>query len=460
MAAGACENFAHRKVYQQGQYIDVTSDMWFYNNVKTAFEAGLMSGNSPNTFNPRGNITYAEAITIAARLHSIYTTNREFTYNGKPWYQGYVDYAIKNGLITGPYSDYSAPATRVEFAIILSHAFPEEEFTPINQVDSIPDLPTWYGYEDTLLLYRAGILTGNDSNGTFAPLSYIERSAVAAIVSRMVDKDLRIEFSPITNVPESDEKPEESVSTQKRTIEISPHEKDLYVEGELTLKADIFPDDGLESVQWYSSNQDVAKVENGIVTGLSVGRVTITAQYGSSTDQCELSVIEKPKPSEQLLNYLNEQIPNRIETPMGDYDIEIKVIQNTSSSFANDFEIRTLPRTGSFPWYSLTHSITHSEEEKEETLHIFQEFQKSIYEVASELFPDKKLCGGYYYSWYKYPYLQVGYESERALSWTNYNGDILFPDDNTGYKSGENYYLTNITQFHWSTRWDDYVFEE
>lgn len=33
-------------------------------------------------------------------------------------------------------------------------------------------------------LYRAGVLTGNDSAGTFTPSASIERSAVAALVTR------------------------------------------------------------------------------------------------------------------------------------------------------------------------------------------------------------------------------------------------------------------------------------
>lgn len=312
MAAGACENFAHRKVYQQGQYTDVTSDMWFYNNVKTAFEAGLMNGNSPNTFNPRGNITYAEVVTIAARLHSIYTTNREFTYNEKPWYRGYADYAIKNGMISRDYSDYSAPATRAEFAAIMSRAFPLDEYVTINQISGIPDVPTWESYYDNVIrLYRAGILTGNDTSGTFAPNSYIERSAVAAIVSRMADRELRVTFtlsatpgSGTVTEPIEPIKPEEPVRPVERSIEVSPKEGELFVGDSLKLSAAVYPDDGQETVQWISSDQDVAIVDNGFVRGIAAGTAVITAMYGSAADRCVLTVRpDEIDPSPQVIYY-------------------------------------------------------------------------------------------------------------------------------------------------------------
>ena len=41
-------------------------------------------------------------------------------------------------------------------------------------------------------LYQAGVLTGNDEAGTFAPMTNIKRSEVAAIVNRMMHAENRI----------------------------------------------------------------------------------------------------------------------------------------------------------------------------------------------------------------------------------------------------------------------------
>jgi len=50
------------------------------------------------------------------------------------------------------------------------------------------------------------------------------------------------------------------------------------------LTATVLPDNAADkSVTWTSSNESVAIVDNGSVTGVSVGNATITAQAGDCT---------------------------------------------------------------------------------------------------------------------------------------------------------------------------------
>lgn len=190
------DNFKVVNPYQQDQFPDVSIDDWFFENVVTAYAMGLMKGNANGTFNPNGSVTIAEAVAIAARLHSIYTTGTENFVQGTPWYQVYADYAYQKGIFSGAYTLNNAnePATRWEFAMILASALPEEAYEAINTVadEAIPDvsLADTYG-PDVYKLYRAGITIGSDSNGTFNPESSIRRSEVAAIVTRMAQPDLR-----------------------------------------------------------------------------------------------------------------------------------------------------------------------------------------------------------------------------------------------------------------------------
>lgn len=65
---------------------------------------------------------------------------------------------------------------------------PEEALEEINSVDSgsITDIPAGAEYEGAAYkLYRAGILTGSDAQGSFQPQSTITRSEVASIAARM-----------------------------------------------------------------------------------------------------------------------------------------------------------------------------------------------------------------------------------------------------------------------------------
>jgi uncharacterized protein YjdB len=188
---GNMSNFKKSKTYTSGMFSDVNESQWYgYTQQKVianAYEYGLMQG-SGNTFNPTGNMTIAEAVTIAARVHHIYNGGTgEFT-QGSPWYQVYVDYAIGNGIIgTGTFSDYNKAATRAEMAFIFSSALPSAEFAAQNTVNSLPDVNNSTPYYSTIImLYKAGIVAGSDNIGTFNPGSNITRAEASAIISRVI----------------------------------------------------------------------------------------------------------------------------------------------------------------------------------------------------------------------------------------------------------------------------------
>ena len=205
-AAGGMEHFQTAEQYQSGQFIDVAPGAWYAPSVETAYELGLVKGSGAETFSPAGNITVGSDLALACRLHSIYDTGSGTFQQGNPWYQVYVDYAVRNGIITqGQFTDYNANATRREFAVILAHALPETALEAINQVpdNGIPDVPVGAeGWEEIYRLYRAGVLTGSDSAGTFAPGSTIDRASVAAIVSRMAVPTLRVTLQQPEPEPE------------------------------------------------------------------------------------------------------------------------------------------------------------------------------------------------------------------------------------------------------------------
>jgi hypothetical protein len=186
-------NFKAANSYRQGQFADVPAAAWYANNVKKAYEFGLVKGVSNTSFNPDGNITIAETIALASRLNSIYNTGKATFQQSSPWYKVYVDYAADKGIIyENQYEDMTVKATRAQFAIILANALPDSALKSKNNITDIPDVPVYAEYASAVYkLYNAGVLTGNDKYGTFAPDTNIQRSAVAAIVTRMADEALR-----------------------------------------------------------------------------------------------------------------------------------------------------------------------------------------------------------------------------------------------------------------------------
>lgn len=191
-------NFKEVNHYQEGQFSDVSASHWYYENVRKAYTLGLMKGMGDGTFLAEGEVTVAEAVALAARLHSIYHNgNGDIPQDEPLWYAAYVTYAQDNGITSHGYDDYDRSCTRAEFAELLAHALPQEALGEINPIEknSIPDVPTSYIYADEVyLLYRAGVLTGMDADFSFLPNEPILRSEAAAVMTRMADTRLRMEL--------------------------------------------------------------------------------------------------------------------------------------------------------------------------------------------------------------------------------------------------------------------------
>ena len=194
--AGSMSNFVKTRTYTPGMFADVDENQWYgYNQQKVianAYEYGLMQG-SGNTFNPTGNMTIAEAITVAARVYHIYKGGNGVFTQGSTWYQVYVDYAITNNIIgAGTFSDYNKAATRAEMAYIFSNALPAVEFAAQNTVNALPDVSSSTPYYSAIImLYKAGVVAGSDTQGTFSPANNITRAEAAAIISRVILPNVR-----------------------------------------------------------------------------------------------------------------------------------------------------------------------------------------------------------------------------------------------------------------------------
>ena len=323
LAAGkGLSNFQKSAAYTAGTFTDVPASTWYTENVKTAYELGLMKGTSSVAFSPDGNITVGSAIALACRLHSIYETGGANFIQGNPWYQVYVDYALKNGIITqGQFTNYDAVATRRQFAAILAKALPEEALEEKNTVEdgTIPDLAAGSAnYDDIYLLYRAGILTGSDSKGTFVPESTITRSSVAAIVSRMAMPQLRqsvtMKVVPATKLTMN----QTSLTLEEgktSTLTVTPSPADATV----------------TNVTWKSSNTSVATVDNGKVTAVKKGSATITATTANGVKAtCKVTVT--PAPVEVTGVSLNKSTMSLAEGTTGRLTATVKPSDATNDS--------------------------------------------------------------------------------------------------------------------------------
>ena len=177
------------------KFTDVTDSLWHYPYVCYAVKNGLVNGRSETIYAPDANLSIAEAIKLAACMHQLYNNGSVTLVNdATTWYKSYLDYATQNDIVTKTYNDYNASITRSEFVAIFYAALPVSQYTQKNAVgdNTIPDVKlTAANASQIYTFYRAGILAGSDSYGTFYPNNNIKRSEVAAILTRMFEKDAR-----------------------------------------------------------------------------------------------------------------------------------------------------------------------------------------------------------------------------------------------------------------------------
>ena len=193
-----------------GGFRDVNQNAWYFKYLDTAVSSGLINGRGDGRFSPDDDITGAEAVKLAACISQLLSDGSVTLTNGSPWYASYMEYAVEKGLIAAELDEYgiSAPVSRSDLMDMLCRAIPQAQRTEINSIpdDSIPDLFTSAPYRDNVYtLYRMGIVTGANKRGACLPDECISRAEVAALVARIVSKDLRVGFSleaPASDLPE------------------------------------------------------------------------------------------------------------------------------------------------------------------------------------------------------------------------------------------------------------------
>lgn len=180
----------------KGNFKDVKNTAWYADYVKTAYEMGIINGSSDTSFSPDSTLTIYAVVKMASVINYYYNGGKDENYfaakKGQKWYEPYVDYAKDTFLGDYRIGDGNMPAERMFVAYVFYNCLPSSEYPSIRYVENIPDVNKSSKYYKSIsALYEAGVLTGNDSKGTFTPRSHIKRSETAAIMARVIDSSLR-----------------------------------------------------------------------------------------------------------------------------------------------------------------------------------------------------------------------------------------------------------------------------
>ena len=271
--------FQKKQEYKDGQFADVPAKQWYAAEVKSAYELGFMNGQSDTAFAPDGNVTVAEGITMASRVHASYNSKTIAEKAGGKWYDMYVAYATENGLIKeGQFTNYDRNIMRYEMAQMFADSMPADYFAAKNDIKDIPDVKeSEEYYDDLMMLYKAGVVLGSDDYGNFFATNPIKRSETAAIINRVALPANRKEG---TLKEYGDRNPAVYLIEDEKMTR--PPRNVIYIASGWTFEN---PSNSLREKKDYSFNvmQDVSDTQRAIIRKeiptVKTGKLTLEAYY-------------------------------------------------------------------------------------------------------------------------------------------------------------------------------------
>ena len=181
-------------------YKDVKDTDWFYDDVRTVYEKGLMTGVDKVTFAPGQNLTRDQFAVILWRAEGSPKMDYEEKFadvaEGE-WYTDAVLWANENGIATG-YADTGLFGTadsisREQVAVMLyryakSKGCDVDEKAKLDGVYDDADDISAYAKEAMEWAVGAGIIKGKDGQNILAPQGNTNRAETATLISRFFQK--------------------------------------------------------------------------------------------------------------------------------------------------------------------------------------------------------------------------------------------------------------------------------
>lgn len=177
-------------------FTDVNPNSWFYDEVRFAYENGLMGGDGyPTVFNPDGKTTRAMLVTVLYRLEGEPEAGVP-DFSDVPegqWYTAPVAWAAANGIVTGSGGrfDPTGAITRQDFAAILYRyarsckgydAGGRADLSGFSDAVQVAE----YAKEAVSWAYGQGLINGT-SGGRLDPGGSAVRAQTAVILARFLE---------------------------------------------------------------------------------------------------------------------------------------------------------------------------------------------------------------------------------------------------------------------------------
>ena len=185
------DNLSHVSTASGLPFTDVAADRWSYAYIKKMYDAGVVAGTSATTFDPAGDVTRAQFVTMLAGLANADVSKYPATpFRDVPesaWYAPYVNWALANGIVSGTSATTFSPdasISRQDMAVMLySYAqryelhLQQQTVTPFTDAGSVAA----YALPAVQALHRAGVIRGMP-DGSFRPYSTATREQACVML--------------------------------------------------------------------------------------------------------------------------------------------------------------------------------------------------------------------------------------------------------------------------------------
>lgn len=181
-------------------FSDVVPNQWYYASVKGVYDSNLMNGVDNEKFQPNGNTTLAQVITMAARLYAQYNNETIAIEDSKIWYLPYLKYAESVDLLSDEIRQVedldNTKATRAQSAYLFYKVLESKEPTSkkinASTIYDLNEIPQEYKTAVSEMFGR-GIITGI-TQGYFDGDLFVTRAQIATIMNRVINVCERVPY--------------------------------------------------------------------------------------------------------------------------------------------------------------------------------------------------------------------------------------------------------------------------
>lgn len=179
------------------RFNDVPTNAWYADSVQFVYEKGLMSGVGAGKFNPNGNTTRGQLVTILYRLEGNPSVSGGIAFtdvNPNDYFSKAVQWASANKIVSGVGNNKFAPNSAItrEQMVTILYRYSEYKRYDTSKAISIAKFADFskiskYALSAMRWANVSGLISGVNST-TVAPINKITRAETATILMRFCDK--------------------------------------------------------------------------------------------------------------------------------------------------------------------------------------------------------------------------------------------------------------------------------